>query len=790
MKALLRALAHAAFLLVAAPPLIVVAQAALWIADFFALFTGKLAPGDSQRGLIDNTSSAPVSIVIPTWNGKHHLEANLPSVIASIEGRPGSEILVVENASTDGSAAYLEEKFPEVRRLKQKENLGFGGGSNAGFRAARNDVVVLLNNDMRVEPDFLAPLLEGFREPGVFAVTAQIFFSDPHKRREETGLARGHWEQGRLYLGHVEDERVAEVFPTFYAGGGSSAYDRKKFLEIGAFDNLLRPFYMEDVDLSYLAWKRGWKVLYAPESVVYHEHRGTIGKKFSGYFIERTVHKNNLLFIWKNIHEPGRLAAHFLWTWGAMWIRLLGGPSPTRPSSRAWLQAFSQLLEACRARTRARRLATVSDTEALKRTRPGYFRDRFHHIQPVDEKSDLNVLFVSPYGLEPARHGGAVFMNQTVQHLTKLCRLHLFCIVDEEKEVEPNERFAEPCASNTILVRRHVRRAGVNPWLPYHTQDFVDDDIEWSLQREIFLQRVDAVQIEYTQLAVYGFDFKRVATFLFEHDVYFQSVGRSLASVSGSLKKRYLYEYLRALRFERRALRTFDAVQVCTTVNQRYLESFAWNAPPIEAGYRAGIDVSRYEFSPDGREPDTVLFVGNFKHPPNQTALEWFVQRVWPAVREKRAGARLLAVGAQAPEGFAQRVAAPGVEFVGEVDDIREPMRRCAVFIAPILSGSGVRVKLLEAFAAGIPVVSTGIGAEGLAEKSGEIVELADEPESFAAATVRLLEQPETARELAVRARREVEEDWDMETITGRLAERYLEVFAVKTGAERSVQPR
>ena len=113
----------------------------------------------------------------------------------------------------------------------------------------------------------------------MFAVSCQIFFSDPAKRREETGLTQGWWEDGGLRVRHREDASVTQAFPCFYGGGGSCAFDRAKFLELGGFDELLRPFYLEDTDLGYLAWKRGWKVLYQPRSVVFHEHRGTIGKK-------------------------------------------------------------------------------------------------------------------------------------------------------------------------------------------------------------------------------------------------------------------------------------------------------------------------------------------------------------------------------------------------------------------------------------------------------------------------------------------------------------------------------
>jgi len=778
MKGLLKALGEALFALLIAPWLLLGSLAALWLSDLIALLLPKLPPQDEP------VRDRAASVVIPTWNGKHHLEANLGSVVEAMAGNPDNEVIVVENGSSDGTVEYLQAAFPTVRVLSLEENLGFGGGSNAGFDAARNDIVVLLNNDMRVEPDFLAPLLEGFDDPQVFAVTAQIFFSDPTRRREETGLTHGRWTARGLELGHAIDEQVDRLYPAFYAGGGSSAYDRKKFLEIGGFDALLRPFYYEDSDLSFMAWKRGWKVLYAPGSVVYHEHRGTIGKKFKAGYVNRVIEKNRLLFVWKNIHSASRLVEHTIWLQFALLIQAALGPSPLRPGALSLLMAFVQIFEACGARIRARRMAVVDDTEAFRRPMGGYFRDRFAKLDPKPEK--LNVLFVSPYGMEPPVHGGAVFMNQTIRRLIPLVRLHLFCLLDEPKEVAANQALGDLCAGSELVLRRTGPVTDGAVLQPHAAQHFWDREVEWKLHRTIYLQQIDVVQIEYTQLAVYAADFRRIATFLFEHDVYFQSVLRALqGTTSWTLRSHYLFEYLRALRFERRALRRFDAVQVCTAVNRRYLESFAWNAPPIEEGFRAGIDVSRYEFRRDGREPDTVLFVGNFRHPPNREALNWFLEGAWPRVLERLPQARLKVVGAQAPKDFAQELAAlPGVEYLGAADDIREPLGRYTVFIAPIRTGSGVRVKLLEAFAAGIPCVSTSLGAEGLAEQSGEIVELADDPAAYAEKVVALLESPEKAAALAERARAEVERNWDMAVITRRLAERYRQVAEAKRAAQ------
>jgi glycosyltransferase involved in cell wall biosynthesis len=117
------------------------------------------------------------------------------------------------------------------------------------------------------------------------------------------------------------------------------------------------------------------------------------------------------------------------------------------------------------------------------------------------------------------------------------------------------------------------------------------------------------------------------------------------------------------------------------------------------------------------------------------------------------------------------------------VDDVREPLGRYSVFVCPILSGSGVRVKLLEAYAAGIPVVSTRVGAEGLAGKDGEFCALADDPGSFAEAVLALMEDPAAAAQMAARARAEVEANWDMAAITRKLADGYRALVKEKRAA-------
>jgi|SRR5579871_333941 len=760
--------------LILSPLMLVVSVVALALEDLAWKIFGRRRKPENSR-----PATTGASVVIPNWNGRDLLEKYLPSVITALEGNAENEIIVVDNGSSDGSAEFVGERFPSVKLMPLERNLGFGGGSNAGVRAALNDIVVLLNSDMRVERDFLGPLLSGFSDESVFAVSCQILFTDPAKRREETGLTQGWWAEGGLRVRHHLDDEIRELYPCFYGGGGSCAFDRRKFLELGGFDPLLEPFYLEDTDLGYQAWKRGWKVLYQPRSIVYHEHRGTIGKRFTQEQIQAVLHKNFILFAWKNIHEWRRLGSHFFFTFAGALASIVFGDSPRRASISGLGRAFAQLSGAMRTRWRARSLAMVSDTEAFRRPLGGYFRDRFAAMEPDPER--LQVLFVSPYPICPPIHGGGVFMYGTLEALGKLAEVHVIAFLESADQREAHDVLRGFCASLELPVRPPRLPDTSADFAPHAVREFADADLEWLIHRQMYLRNIDVLQLEYTPLMQYGGRFERLASVVFEHDVYFQSIARGLAHGNGTSKSKAAFEYLRALHYELARLPEFDSVQVCTRENREYLSSYLPRiADRVQDGLRAGVDVQRFPFRTSGREPGTMLFLGSFRHLPNLTAIEWFMERVLPKILNSNSGARLVVVGSDPPPRDLFEKAGTAVELVGFVEDIRSELARRAVFVCPILSGSGVRVKLLEAFASGIPVVSTRIGAEGLAREDGELCALADRPEEFAAKVLDILRCPDRAAGMATRARAEVEANWDMPVLTRRLEESYRAVLRGK----------
>jgi len=316
-------------------------------------------------------SNPRASIIVSTWNGRHLLETCLPRLLQAVAHEGGDhQIIVVDDASADDTVDFVRREFPQVRLISLPRNLRFAGANNAAARHARGDVLVFLNNDMLVAPDFLAPLLRHFDRPEMFAVTARIEMEPKWVAGgmiRETGLVRARFEDGFFVL-HHEEPASDEPTPVLYAGGGSSAVRRDSFFQLGALDRLFRPFYFEDLDISYRAQKAGWRILYEPRSRIIHSHRRTnTAENFPGGYVDLMFGKNSLLFTWKALTDRTLIAQHFR----ALWLRLMrpaGGPRPAAsPRITAFfLRAAAQLPELLLSRHRARKGLRLSDQQVLQ----------------------------------------------------------------------------------------------------------------------------------------------------------------------------------------------------------------------------------------------------------------------------------------------------------------------------------------------------------------------------------------------------------------------------------------
>jgi GT2 family glycosyltransferase len=310
-----------------------------------------------------------VSIVIPTWNGRHLLERFLPSVLVAAEhyrSETGSEveILVVDDGGTDDTALWLARMHPgRVELLIKRRNEGFAHACNTGFSFAHHPAIFLVNNDVEVERGAIAPLVRHLSEPDVFAVAS---LTTNLATGEASGVGKlGSFARGflRVHASYMPRGSAATDLVSIFASGGAAAFSRAKLDEVGGFDTLYSPFYWEDVELSYRAWKRGWRVLFEPESRVGHLVSSTIGKRFASRKVRAIRHRNRLLAHWVHIHDEA------LWRSHIRFVVALAATAPLRGDFAflvGLVQALRRRRDALSRRTRERAAAVRSDREVLE----------------------------------------------------------------------------------------------------------------------------------------------------------------------------------------------------------------------------------------------------------------------------------------------------------------------------------------------------------------------------------------------------------------------------------------
>lgn len=243
-----------------------------------------------------------VSVVIVTWNGRALLERFLPSVVAGSD----AEIVVADNASTDGTAAWLAREHPSVGVVVHPENRLFAAGNNDAVPATTGDVVVFLNNDVKVTPGWLEPLVAALAEPGVVAVQPKLVQHADRTRFEYAGASGGFLDRygypftrGRLFATMERDEgQYDDARDVFWATGAALAVRREAFLAAGGFDAAFG-MHMEEIDLCWRMQRAGGRVRVAPASTVFHLGGASLpqGHPRKTYLNFR----NNLVMLAKNL---------------------------------------------------------------------------------------------------------------------------------------------------------------------------------------------------------------------------------------------------------------------------------------------------------------------------------------------------------------------------------------------------------------------------------------------------------------------------------------------------------
>ncbi|NTU72669.1 glycosyltransferase family 2 protein [Candidatus Roizmanbacteria bacterium] len=243
-----------------------------------------------------------ISVVIPVYKNTEELVKNLKHNLPFLKE---TEVIVV-NDFPDVSIQKDLVDFPQIILIENKMNLGFAGAVNTGVAEATHPYVMLLNSDVRLRDSSYVKSISHFKEDSsLFAVS----FAQIEKDGNIVGRNTLFWNRG--FLSHAAVPATSSG-TTGWAEGGSCMIDKNKFEILHGFDTLYAPFYWEDVDLSYRAWKSRFRVYFDHTIKVEHHHESTISKYFDKQRVTATAYRNQFLFIWKNINDFSLLISHLL----------------------------------------------------------------------------------------------------------------------------------------------------------------------------------------------------------------------------------------------------------------------------------------------------------------------------------------------------------------------------------------------------------------------------------------------------------------------------------------------
>ena len=698
------------------------------------------------------------SIVMLNWNGKRLLESSLPALERAVRfTRQEHEIILVDNGSSDDSVPWLREHHPKVRVIALPENLGFGEGNNRGVEAARHEIVVLLNNDMVVSEDFLSPLLQGFGDAQVFAISSQIVFPEG-KRREETGNTQARFKSGYLHLSHepvLPCHYSRRYLPVLWAGGGCSAFHRRRFLQLGGFSPLFSPCYCEDTDLSYRAWRRGFKVLLAAHSKVLHQHRSSSSARFSEAQLKELMEKRKLWYLWKN-YQIRTLLSHLI---------LFPLHLTNHLSIKSYLSSLRKLPSALRLRFQEGERAQPDSSLLNWIRRPLLYLDHSPNGRPTRRRapgSPLRILIVSAYLPHPRSHGGAGRVFQLLREVSEKNEVTLVTFVETDKEWEELKHVTAHCKRIEAVYRGGFVPVSSYPYEPF--EEFHCPDLRYRLEQVLTEEDFDLVHFEWTQMVQYAHLVPHLRKLVTEVEVNYAAHRSFLPLEPNPLRKlRKLYNTLQTLYREIELCRKVDAVVCVTDTDREYLRGYL----PSDKLHVINTGVATGYFTcgdPAEIDPNAITFVGAFRHEPNVDAMLYFCAEVFPLILCEWPKAHLYIVGAAPPQPILRLGAHPSITVTGFVEDLREYYRKAQVVVIPLRTGVGIRGKILEAWAAGKAMVTTPLACWGIRAGHGENILIAESAEDFALWTLALLRNPDFADRLG-RAGRETAEryyDWSL----------------------------
>ncbi len=583
-----------------------------------------------------------VSVVIPAFDRWPYTNACLKALLAAHDPSIATEIIVVDDASTDRTAELLAA-CRGVRTVRLERNAGFAAACNAGAAAARGAHLHFLNNDALVTNGWEAPLLETFAgDQRVAAAVSQL--RDPAGRISEAGGVIWNDGQGSNYGrgASPHDWRYRSPRDVDYGSGASLMVNAEAFRRAGGFDPAFAPAYYEDVDLCFRLRAAGGRIVYQPRSVVSHAEGVSYG--------------SNARAEARAAQERSRETFAQRWA-GALREHCAPDRRNVEPASRRLSQPTMLVVD---------EHVPFADRDAGSR-RIAFLVDLLH-------ERGWRVVFASLDGAEYEPYA-SMLRSTGVDVITGFGPSTL-----------------------TAMKRKNVRL-----------------DAAWLSRPEPAARVLATIRREFGVPIVFD-----------TVDLHYRRLEREERALGRKTKWRAMRRREFALAREADVTVTGGSSE-CALLRAEGI-AHAFEFPVIEPLPPAPLA--------PWDERSEILFLGNYAHAPNVDAARWLCQAIMPIVWRNLPDVRLTIAGAD-PTRAVRALARPRVEVAGYVADAAALLAGARIFVVPLRFGAGTKGKTVYALAAGIPVVSTTVGAEDIFS-AAEYDDTPDEPERFAARVVEL----------------------------------------------------
>jgi glycosyltransferase involved in cell wall biosynthesis len=394
----------------------------------------------------------------------------------------------------------------------------------------------------------------------------------------------------------------------------------------------------------------------------------------------------------------------------------------------------------------------------------------------------MRIILLTQVVPNPPDSGPKIKTHNVLRYLAQRHEIHLVSFVRSDAEAAHARALGNYCRAGVTTVpiqRSRVRDVGYLLRSLITGRPFLIERDDSRVMRRVLAEIVstshyDAVHADQLSMAQFAADLPVAVRVLDEHNAVWTIVRRAARREAWLRRLPAELEWRKLKAYEGALCRQFDQVTLVSEDDRRDLErasggSFTSCVVPI------AIDATELGWEPRGAEATNILSVATMFYPPNVEGVLWFANESLPLIRREVPDTRFLIVGSRPPRPVTELASdiERGCTVTGYVADLGPLLRASAVLVVPVHSGSGMRVKILEAFARGIPVVSTRVGVEGIDAQDGVHLLVTDEPAEFARAVTRVLRNPDLGRRLAAAGRRLVEERYDWRTALAALDQVY-----------------